>query len=152
MISQRPFQLQIGILGDNSVGVDINANIGGYYRQRGDIDVRGEGSVGIDIDANIGGALLVETGVNATGYSLIVAGSGGHRNADAIFQMMILTKQRSQMPIVMNAVKAAPQLIYHRPLRKALSSMAGVNRIGTTAEADEFTCLVENEDSMLTDC
>ncbi|MCH1568423.1 MAG: hypothetical protein L7U47_03335, partial [Alphaproteobacteria bacterium] len=58
-----------GILGDNAIGVDINGSIIGYYRQRGDIDVRGEGSVGIDIGAAITGALLIESQINATGYS-----------------------------------------------------------------------------------
>jgi len=58
-----------GILGDNAIGVDINDTIGGYYRQRGDIDVRGENSVGIDIGADITGALMIEGLVNATGYS-----------------------------------------------------------------------------------
>ena len=58
-----------GILGDNAIGVDINSTIGGYYRQRGDIDVRGASSVGIDIDADITGSLMIEALVNATGYS-----------------------------------------------------------------------------------
>ncbi|HAT08845.1 MAG TPA: hypothetical protein DCS39_06285, partial [Rhodobiaceae bacterium] len=68
-----------GIAGDDAVGVEINANIVGYYRQRGDIDVRGEGSVGVqvDADATVGNGMMLDAGVNATGYSLIVAGSGG---------------------------------------------------------------------------
>lgn len=68
-----------GISGDDAVGVEINANIDGYYRQRGDIDVRGEGSVGIKVDASatVGNGMMLDAGVNATGYSLIVAGSGG---------------------------------------------------------------------------
>ena len=66
-----------GILGDNAIGVDINNTIGGYYRQRGDIDVRGEGGVGIDIDGAISGALMIEGLVNATGYSTIPNGTTG---------------------------------------------------------------------------
>ena len=66
-----------GILGDNSIGVDINDTIGGYYRQRGAIDVRGEGSIGIDIGATITGALMLEGGVNATGFSSYTSASPG---------------------------------------------------------------------------
>ena len=60
-----------GILGDNAVGVEINADIGGYYRQRGNIDVRGENSIGIEIDssATINGGMMIDANVNATGYS-----------------------------------------------------------------------------------
>ena len=58
-----------GILGDNAIGVDIKGAIGGYYRQRGNVDVRGEGSVGIDIGAPITGSFMIESSVNATGYS-----------------------------------------------------------------------------------
>jgi uncharacterized protein with beta-barrel porin domain len=58
-----------GILGDNAIGVDINGAIGGYYRQRGNVDVRGEGSVGIDIGNVITGSFMIESSVNSTGYS-----------------------------------------------------------------------------------
>ncbi len=60
----------ISIFGDNAFGVDINAAIGGNYRQRGNIiDVRGENSVGIDVGGEISGSLQIEGLVNATGYS-----------------------------------------------------------------------------------
>ena len=67
----------ISMFGDKAIGVDINATIGGTYRQRGDIDVRGEGGVGIDIDGAISGALIIESLVNATGYSTIPNGTPG---------------------------------------------------------------------------
>ena len=60
---------RIDAIGDNARGVNINNPITGNYRQRGDIDVRGEGGVGIDLDGAIIGSLLIESLVNATGYS-----------------------------------------------------------------------------------
>jgi hypothetical protein len=66
-----------GILGDNAIGVDIKSTIGGYYRQRGNIDMRGENVVGINIGADIAGSLIIDTGVNATGYSTIPGGTPG---------------------------------------------------------------------------
>ncbi len=68
-----------GILGDDAVGVLVNEDIDGYYRQRGAIDVRGEDSVGIEIDsdATIGGGMMIDAHINATGYSLIVSGTNG---------------------------------------------------------------------------
>ncbi len=60
---------RIDAIGDNARGVNINNTIDGNYRQRGDIDVRGEGGVGIDLDGAITGSLLIESLVNATGYS-----------------------------------------------------------------------------------
>jgi uncharacterized protein with beta-barrel porin domain len=60
---------RISMFGDQARGVDIDAAITGDYRQRGDIDVRGEGGVGIDIGTAITGSLLIESLVNATGYS-----------------------------------------------------------------------------------
>ena len=59
----------IDVRGDNGRGVDINGAITGYYRQRGTIDVRGENSVGIDVGSTITGTLMIESLVNATGYS-----------------------------------------------------------------------------------
>lgn len=67
----------ISMFGDSARGVDIDDPIAGYYRQRGNIDVRGEESVGIDINAAISGALMVEGLVNATGYSTINTGTTG---------------------------------------------------------------------------
>ena len=138
-----------GILGDNSVGVDINADIGGYYRQRGIIDVRGENSVGIDIDANIGGALLVETGVNATGYSTTPSGSpGGPQRGGANFSNddfdEFSDRQRAANPQERRQSRAAIDI--SSAIAQGVIINGPVNRIGTTAEADEFTCLVENED------
>lgn len=73
----------ISMFGDETHAVDILSQITGYYRQRGDfsgqtaeVDVRGEGSVGLNIAAPIGGALLLESGINATGFSTY-SGSGG---------------------------------------------------------------------------
>ncbi|MDB2523019.1 autotransporter outer membrane beta-barrel domain-containing protein [Alphaproteobacteria bacterium] len=60
---------RITMFGDETRGVDILSSITGYYRQRGDVDVRGENGIGIDIGAAISGALMIEGGVNATGYS-----------------------------------------------------------------------------------
>ena len=59
----------ISMFGDETRGVDILSRITGYYRQRGPIDVRGEAGVGIDVGAAISGSLMIEAGVNATGYS-----------------------------------------------------------------------------------
>ena len=59
----------ISMFGDETRGVDIDSSITGYYRQRGAIDVRGEGAIGIDIGASITGSLMIESLVNATGYS-----------------------------------------------------------------------------------
>jgi hypothetical protein len=60
---------RITMFGDETRGVDILSSITGYYRQRGAIDVRGEGAIGIDIGASITGSLMIESLVNATGYS-----------------------------------------------------------------------------------
>ena len=66
-----------GILGDDAIGVDINENITGYYRQRGDVDVRGEDSIGIDIGANINDGVMIDAQINATGYSTFSSTSDG---------------------------------------------------------------------------
>ena len=67
----------ISMFGDGARGVDIDGTIEGYYRQRGDIDVRGEAGVGIDIGAAINGALMIDGMVNATGYSTIFSSAPG---------------------------------------------------------------------------
>lgn len=67
----------ISMFGDGARGVDIDSTIAGYYRHRGEIDVRGEEGVGIDISGAIDGALMVEGMVNSTGYSTIFSGAPG---------------------------------------------------------------------------
>ena len=69
LINNLDLSTLTGVRGDNGRGVDINGTIGGYYRQRGDIDVRGENSVAIDIGADITSSLMIEGLANATGYS-----------------------------------------------------------------------------------
>jgi uncharacterized protein with beta-barrel porin domain len=69
LIGNLDLSTRIDAIGDNARGVNINNTIDGNYRQRGDIDVRGEGGVGIDLDGAITGSLLIESLVNATGYS-----------------------------------------------------------------------------------
>ena len=59
----------IFMFGDETRGVDILSQITGYYRQRGNIDVRGENGVAVDIGANITSSLMIEGLANATGYS-----------------------------------------------------------------------------------
>ena len=59
----------ISMFGDKTRGVDILSQITGYYRQRDPIDVRGEDGIGIHVDGVIGGSLMIESLVNATGYS-----------------------------------------------------------------------------------
>lgn len=79
LINNLDLSTLIGVRGDKGRGVDINGTIGGYYRQRGAVDVRGEDSVGIEVDgaATIADGMMIDAGVNATGYSLIVAGTDG---------------------------------------------------------------------------
>ena len=67
----------IDVTGDNARGVDINATIGGNYRQRAEIDVRGQNTVGIDVSAAMTGSLMIESQVNATGYSAYSSSSDG---------------------------------------------------------------------------
>ena len=72
----------IDVRGDNGRGVDINGAITGYYRQRGTIDVRGENSVGIDVGSTITGTLMIESLVNATGYSTAPTPTRGADESD----------------------------------------------------------------------
>lgn len=138
-----------GILGDNSVGVEINDNIGGYYRQRGRIDVRGENVVGIEVNDAIGGSLMIEAGVNATGYSTIPGGSpGGPQRGGADYTNdefdEFSDSQRAANPQERRQSRAAVEI----------SSMIGggviingpVNRVVTEPEVAAFACFVESED------
>ena len=106
-----------GILGDNSVGVEINENIGGYYRQRGRIDVRGENVVGIDINDAIDGSLMIEAGVNATGIQRFPEEAQEVRSGvEPIMPMMNLMNSVTvkELPTLKNDVKAALPLKYPR--------------------------------------
>ena len=76
LISQRCSQsAKWRHFGDNSVGVEINENIEVITGSAALLMCAVKHVVGIDIDANIGGASIVETGVNATGYSTTPEGS-----------------------------------------------------------------------------
>jgi hypothetical protein len=61
----------INMFGDDARGVEIGDNVLGYYRQRGNVDVRGENIIGIEIDSSItiNGGMMIDANVNATGYS-----------------------------------------------------------------------------------
>ncbi|MDB2405886.1 autotransporter outer membrane beta-barrel domain-containing protein [Alphaproteobacteria bacterium] len=137
-----------GILGDNAIAVDINSTIGGYYRQRGNIDVRGENVVGIDIGADITGSLMIETGVNATGYSTIPSGTpggpqrGGTDYIDDDFDEFS-DLQRAANPQERRQSRAALQITAN--VGQGVIINGPVNRTVTDAEAKAFSCLAENE-------
>jgi uncharacterized protein with beta-barrel porin domain len=137
-----------GILGDNAIGVDIKSTIGGYYRQRGNIDMRGENVVGINIGADIAGSLIIDTGVNATGYSTIPGGTpGGPQRGGADYTNDDFDEfsdlQRAANPQERRKSRAAVEITAN--VGQGVIINGPVNGAFTQAEANAFSCLAANE-------
>ncbi len=131
-----------GILGDDAVGVSINANIDGYYRQRGAIDVRGEDSVGIKINSGVtvDDGTMIDAHINATGYSLIVSGTDGgpdHGRDETDLDDDEVAANRNERRRGGAAVDIAGNL------SGGLIIGGKVNRVLTRAESDELADIIE---------
>ena len=69
LINNLDLSTLIGVRGDNGRGVDINGTIGGYYRQRGILTCAAKTASPLILARILPGTLMIESLVNATGYS-----------------------------------------------------------------------------------
>jgi uncharacterized protein with beta-barrel porin domain len=148
LASNLDLSTAINMFGDNSRGVDIDNTIGGYYRQRGNVDVRGEGGVGIDIGNAVSGALIIEGGINATGYSTIPAGSpggparGGADSSDDDFDEFS-DRQRAANEAERRQSRAAVEVSDTGRVNQGIIINGPVNRSITDDEQEELDTISE---------
>lgn len=133
----------IEMYGDETRGVDILGQITGYYRQRGNIDVRGEDGIGINIGAAIGGSLMIEAGVNATGYSTITPGSTGGPTP-GVDESDLTASQQTANQNERRQSRAAVEI--SADIQQGVIINGPVNGTRTAAETDAFTCREVDDD------
>ncbi|HEY0600696.1 autotransporter outer membrane beta-barrel domain-containing protein [Brevundimonas sp.] len=58
----------VNVTGDNSYGVRVVGDVSGNVRTAGSIIARGPGSTGLSVEGDVGGAMVVHSNITASGY------------------------------------------------------------------------------------